>query len=293
MRRLIMPLVLLLLLVGCVHKNLPDSAQNLIPLPKSQVQVDDVKIAYRTFGEGAPLLMIMGFAGTMDIWDAGLVRELAKEHTVIIFDNRGMGGFSNGTEQISIRRMAADSAGLLRELGYAQADVLGWSMGGLIAQEMALNYPEKVGKLVLLGASCDAKPVADITRKLLKMDVKELLGHFFPPGWIEKYPDAYKRLPHPESPPDPAIVQAQADAMIVWSGCCSRLRELQKATLVITGLDDDILPEPLGVEITEQVKGSWLVRYKNATHWLMYQEPVGLGRTVNNFLNVRQDLMPN
>ncbi|NDV24197.1 alpha/beta fold hydrolase [Desulfovibrio sp. JC022] len=293
MRRLIMPLVLLFLLVGCVHKNLPDSAQYLTPLPKSQVQVDDVKLAYRTFGEGPPLLMIMGFAGTMDLWDAQLIRELGKEHTVIIFDNRGMGGSTNGTEVISIKRMASDCAGLLRELGYVQADMFGWSMGGLIAQEMALNYPEKVRKLILLGASCDAKPVADITRRLLKMDVKELLGHFFPPGWVEKYPDAYEKLPRPANPPDPAIVQAQADAMIVWPGCCSRLSRLQKNTLVISGLDDDILPEKLSVEIAEQIKGSWLVRYKNATHWLMYQDPVGLGLTVNNFLNVRQDLFAN
>ena len=81
----------------------------------------------------------------------GWVRELSKEHTVIIFDNRGMGGSSNGTEEISVTRMAADSAGLLRVLGYPQADILGWSMGGLVAQELALHYPEKVDKLVSAG----------------------------------------------------------------------------------------------------------------------------------------------
>ncbi|WP_321401187.1 alpha/beta hydrolase [Maridesulfovibrio sp.] len=292
MRRLILSFVFFVFFAGCVQSNIPDSVHYLTPLPKSVVQVDDVQLAYRTFGEGSPLLMVMGFAGTMDIWDAGLVRELSKEHTVIIFDNRGMGGSSNGTEEISVTRMAADSAGLLRVLGYPQADILGWSMGGLVAQELALHYPEKVDKLVLLGTSCAAEPVAEITRRLLKMDVKELLTHFFPHGWTEKYPQAYEKLPRPASAPDPAIVQAQADAMIVWPGCCSRLSSLDKPVLVISGLDDDILPERLGVEITEQVKGSWLVRYKNATHWLMYQDPVGLGRTVNNFLGANQDLMP-
>ncbi|MFW5500509.1 MULTISPECIES: alpha/beta fold hydrolase [unclassified Maridesulfovibrio] len=293
MRRLIVPLFLFVLLVGCVQKNLPDSVHYLTPLPKSVVQVDDVQLAYRTFGEGPPLLMVMGFAGTMDLWDAQLVRELGKKHTVIIFDNRGMGSSSNGTEEVTISRMAVDSAGLLRELGYPKADVFGWSMGGLIAQEMTLNYPDKVGKLVLLGASCEAKPVADITQKLLKMDVKELLSHFFPSGWIEKNPDAYARLPRPASPPDTSIIQAQADAMIEWDGCCSRLNRLDKSALIISGLDDDILPEKLSAEIAKQVKGSWLVRYRNATHWLMYQDPVGLGRTVNNFLATEQDLFPN
>ncbi len=78
MRRLIVPLFLFVLLVGCVQKNLPDSVHYLTPLPKSVVQVDDVQLAYRTFGEGPPLLMVMGFAGTMDLWDAQLVRELGK-----------------------------------------------------------------------------------------------------------------------------------------------------------------------------------------------------------------------
>ena len=88
------------------------------------------------------------------------------------------------------------------------------------------------------------------------------------------------------------LCRLRADAMIVWPGCCSRLSSLDKPVLVISGLDDDILPEPLAVQISGEIDGSWLVRYKNATHWLMYQDPVGLGRTVNNFLGVNQDLMP-
>ncbi len=290
MRRFIPLFILFILLAGCGQKSLPDTVQYLTPLPRQTVQVDDVQLAYRIFGEGPPLLMIMGYAGTMDIWDAALIRELSKEHTVIIFDNRGMGGSGKGTEEITIKRMAADSAGLLRVLGYDQAGVFGWSMGGLIAQEMALNYPGRAAKLVLLGTSCAARPVAEITHRLLKMDIKELMTHIFPPGWVEKYPDALARLPRQAGPADPAVIKAQADAMIEWDGCCNRLPNLDQPMLIITGLDDDILPEPLAVQISNEIKGSWLVRYKNATHWLMYQDPVGLGCTVNNFLKVKQNL---
>ncbi|WP_320006779.1 alpha/beta hydrolase [Maridesulfovibrio sp.] len=290
MRRLISFFILFVLLAGCGQKSLPDSVQYLTPLPKQVVQVDDVQLAYRIFGEGPPLLMIMGYGGTMDLWDAAMIRELSREHTVIIFDNRGMGGSGKGTEEISIKRMAADSAGLLRVLGYEQADVFGWSMGGLIAQEMTLNYPDKVIKLVLLGTSCAAQPVEEVTHRLLKMDIQELLSHFFPKGWVEKNPDALAKLPRQAGPADPAVIRAQADAMIEWEGCCSRLSYLEKPTLIISGLEDDILPEQLSVQISEQVGGSWLVRYKNATHWLMYQDPEGLGSTVNNFLKVKQNL---
>lgn len=291
MRRLILSFVLFLLLLGCAQKELPDSVHYLSSLPQAQVQVDDVRLAYRILGDGPPLLMIMGYAGTMDLWDADLIRELSKKHTVIIFDNRGMGGSSNGTEEITIGRMAVDSAGILRELGYDQVDVLGWSMGGLIAQELALNYPDRVGKLVLMGTSCAAEPVADITRRLLKMDMQELATHIFPPGWEKTHPNALEELPRSAVPLDPAIVKAQADAMLEWEGCCAELADLRKDTLVVSGLDDDILPEKLAVQISEQIAGSWLVRYRSATHWLMYQDPQGLGRTINFFLAAEQDLM--
>ena len=88
--------------------------------------------------------MIMGFAGTMDLWDVSLIQELARKYTVIIYDHRGVGGSSYGTKDITIKRMAEDGAGIVAALGYERVHILGWSMGGLIAQELALNYPEMV-----------------------------------------------------------------------------------------------------------------------------------------------------
>ncbi|WP_432738663.1 alpha/beta fold hydrolase [Maridesulfovibrio sp. FT414] len=291
MKRMIPILLLGLLLCGCTARDYVQQAEYLAPLPVQHVRSGDITVGYRIFGKGEPLLMVMGFAGTMDIWDAELIRILAEKHTVITYDNRGIASTSAGVEKISISRMADDAAILLETLGYPKAHILGWSMGGLVAQELALTHPDKVDKLILLGTACDPIPVADITRRLIRMDTKELLSHFFPSGWMEKHPDALKELPRPSIAPDPKAVSAQAEAMLNWPGTCSSLQELQIDTLVISGTDDDILPEPLSMELVRRIDGSWLVRFRNATHWLMYQDPASLGQTVNTFLEVEENMM--
>ena len=284
-------IVLLLCISGCGHKNNLDTASSIGALTYSTVSVDDAQIAYRIYGKGEPLLMVMGFAGTMDLWDVEFIRELAKSNQVILFDNRGMGASSAGTQPISITRMADDSAGLLDALGYKKANVLGWSMGGLIAQELALNHSEKVRKLILMGTTCDNGPVVKTTQELMKMDTNTLLSHFFPKAWLKVHPDAISKLPHPENPQDIEIIKAQAAAMMNWQGTCSRLGSLNKDTLIISGMDDDILPEPLSVQLADKVHGAWLVRFKNATHWLMYQAPVSLAQTISTFISVREDML--
>lgn len=259
MRRLMLPILLFVfLLTGCSPKSSLDGVEYLVNLPVEHVQVRDFKMGYRVFGKGDPLLLVMGFAGTMDIWDTALVRELAKEHTVIIYDNRGIGSSSAGAEEITIKGMADDAAVLIDVLGYDKVHVMGWSMGGLIAQELALNHPQKVNKLILMGAACDSGPVAEIIHELMAMDVKELISHFFPRPWLEKHPDALSRLPHPAASPDSGVVKSQADAMFNWSGSCGRLHELHKDTLIISGQDDDILPTELSLQLVREIRGPGL-----------------------------------
>ncbi len=283
--------ILLALVLGCANGTALDRVSSLGELPHSTVQVDDAQLAYRILGQGEPLLMVMGFAGTMDIWDLELVRELAKNNRVILFDNRGMGASSAGSQKPSIARMAADSAGLLEAVGIEKAHVFGWSMGGLIAQELALNHPGKVDRLVLMGTACGSEPVAKITRELLGMSTEELLTHFFPKPWLERNPDAFERLPRPGSPAKPEAVMGQAEAMMDWPGTCDRLKTLDKEVLIISGLQDDILPESLSVEMAQLIKGAWLVRYDNAAHWLLYQGPKSLAHTVSLFLRERVDML--
>ena len=109
----------------------------------------DIDITYKTFGKGDTILLISGYSFAMDSWDSTLLETLASNHTVIIFDNRGIGNTTSGEKRFSIAQFANDTAGLLDALGIKQVGVLGYSMGGAVAQELALDYPDKVGKLII------------------------------------------------------------------------------------------------------------------------------------------------
>jgi pimeloyl-ACP methyl ester carboxylesterase len=120
------------------------------------VRVGDIDIGYRVYGKGSPLVMIMGYGSTMQLWEPAMLRELASRFQVIVFDNRGMGATGSGRKDFSIEQFADDTDGFMDAISLARADVLGWSMGGMIAQELALRHPEKVGRLVLYATHCDA-----------------------------------------------------------------------------------------------------------------------------------------
>ena len=128
---------------------------NIQNIPAKKIHVGDIEIAYKTFGKGDPILLISGYSFAMDSWDSTLLETLASNHTVIVFDNREIGNTTSGSEQkFSILQFANDTAGLLEELNIEKADVLSRSMGGRIAQEVTLNYPDRVGKLILYAIGC-------------------------------------------------------------------------------------------------------------------------------------------
>jgi pimeloyl-ACP methyl ester carboxylesterase len=103
---------------------------------------------------GEPLLFISINGNVMDAWPIYLLNELSKYHKVIIFDNRGVGNATSGSNAFSVGQFSQDTAGLLNALGIQKAYVLGFSMGSFVAQKLVLDHPEKVVKLILYGASC-------------------------------------------------------------------------------------------------------------------------------------------
>ena len=114
----------------------------------------DIEIAHRVYGDGHPLLLIAGLGAVKELWTDEFVEELASRFKVITADNRGIGESPAGTRDFSISQFSEDAAGLLLSIDEWPAHVLGYSMGGYIAQEMALNHPEIVDRLVLLGTEC-------------------------------------------------------------------------------------------------------------------------------------------
>jgi pimeloyl-ACP methyl ester carboxylesterase len=263
-------------------------------IPSKKVHVGDIDIAYKTFGKGDPILLINGYSQAMDNWDPTLLEILASNHTVIIFDNRGIGNTTSGEKGFSIVQFANDTASLLDVLEIKQIDVLGYSMGGIIAQELAINHPNRVGKLIIYASTCGSKEFIisqDVVNTLSNgtgtaMErIERLLHLFFPEEWRNENPNYLKDLTKTaETIPNKTLDQ-QLEAVFNWTGVCSKLKNITQPTLVIVGTDDIIASPVNSLLITERIPAAWLVQMKGGGHGLMYQYPEKFSSILLTFLS--------
>ena len=199
-----------------------------------KIRVGDIDIGDRIFGNEDPLFLIMGFKGTMDQWDPLLLRNLASQYRVIIFDNRGMGETTAGdtNKNSSIVQFANDTAGLINALDFKKASVLGWSMGGFIAQELALNHPYKVDRVILYGTSCGGKesvfPGPEVLKNITDTtgSLKEQHDRFaymlFPKEWIKQVRNYADYFPTTNKSTSASSIEREWNAIINWGGACNR-----------------------------------------------------------------------
>src|SRR3954469_15669775 len=129
-------------------------AATALTAPTKVVKIGKQKVGYRTFGSGRPLVMIMGLGGTMGSWDPTFLDALAAGgHRIVLLDNEGVGRTTRLPGTLTIRRMGDTTAGLIKRLRLKRPDVAGWSMGGLIAQSLAVRHPKSLRRLVLLATA--------------------------------------------------------------------------------------------------------------------------------------------
>src|SRR5260370_12979712 len=114
--------------------------------PIATIPVDGGRIAYRRLGSGRPLLVLNGFAATSADWDPSFIDGLASSNDLILLDHRGIGSSTDAGKPFDIAQLASDVAHVIETLGFERTSVLGWSMGGFIAQTLALQHPDRVNK---------------------------------------------------------------------------------------------------------------------------------------------------
>jgi len=283
--------------------------------PVQKVQVGDIDVAYKMFGKGDPIILFNGASDNMDAWDPSFISDLSSNHTVIVFDQRGIGNTTAGSKPYTEQQLANDTAGLLDALKIPNADVMGYSLGSYLAQQLTMMYPEKVNRLVLVASSCGgkesmAKPPeflnlqSDIVNKSLNNipitteEIKSLVAGSLGEGWIRLHPESLD-IPSnitslqqlkPGLPPE--IVNNQNNVgkhwedNPTWSGACDELAKLAKPTLVITGTDDNqYQPHENSLILAEKIPGAWLVQIENAAHAVMDQYPDEIGKISQTFLS--------
>jgi pimeloyl-ACP methyl ester carboxylesterase len=219
-----------------------------------------------------------------------------------------------GSKPYTSQQLATDAAGLLDALKIPKADVMGYSLGSYIAQQLTMMYPDKVNSLILVGSSCGGKDhtpkppefiklQADVVNKSLQNipiteDLKALNVASLGSGWVKLHPESvdipanitsFQQL-KPGLPPEIANDQNNLgkhwEDNPSWSGTCDELAKLAIPTLVMTGTDDNMYqPHVNSLKIAEKIPGAWLVQIKNAGHAIVNQYPAEVGEIFNTFLS--------
>jgi 3-oxoadipate enol-lactonase len=240
-------------------------------------KVGNINLCYSIRGDGKPLIMITGFASAQNTLFT-LARAFAKHYRVVTFDNRGIGGSSKPAGPYSISMMASDTIGLMDFLEIDRAHLLGGSMGGMVAQHIAIDYPQRVDKLILFSTSADGQwlyELAEATipnwnrswsdlssadiRKLVNAMVSRTSNRLFNRLMFVTLSNLQTRLSTLKG------LAGQIEA-IMTHNALDRLHLIQSPTLVLTGNKDRLIAPQLSELLTSRIMGAKLVSIDGGSH---------------------------
>ncbi len=273
-------------------------------MPK--IIINDVEMYYELKGSGFPLVMIMGFAGNLDWWPYNFVKALSKSYQVLLFDTRGTGKTQGKGIVYSMPLLARDTINLMDILGIKQAHLFGISMGGLIAQEMVLRYPDRFNKLILACTSCGIRHGALVSFDRLKLWLKYpfdsrirsrslMTNIFFSQKYLNQKMKSVKkrkknvtrRLPIHDVPIKTKLKQLTG---VLFCDTFCRLPQITSKTLIITGTKDFMVPHKNSTILANRIPSTKLVKLKDHGHAFIGESPEEASSIILNFLAVKKSL---
>ncbi|MET8421350.1 alpha/beta fold hydrolase [Streptomyces sp. NPDC005134] len=268
------------------------------------VEGPSATFTYRRMGPqgGVPLVLLNRFRGTIDWWDPEFLDYLAADHDVIVFDNVGV-GYTDGEPRDSLEGFAEGAIEFIDTLGLAQADLLGWSLGGIVAQRVALRRPELVRKLIVAGSGpAGWVPGApDFSEKVLSImnkpdaDRDDMLFLFYPEteaaraAGLEHFDHISTRL----AEGGPAISEVAAQGMLTAVGALlavpfdqvrAELEAIKQPVLYANGLHDVMIPAHNSYVAVQHLDNATLVLYTGAGHAFLFQYAKAFTKQVADFL---------
>ena len=255
-------------------------------------------LAWSERGEGPPLLLINGYAATKDDWDPTFLDELASAFHLICPDNRGVGESELGDAgEMTAASLAGDCIELLDSLGVERAAVVGWSMGGMVAQELAAAEPERVSALVLLSTDCGGEKAVlaepETIAKLYdrsgttRQQATRLLDLLFPPEVAAPIDAEFGEVvAAARAALNPEALDAQQALMERWhrEPADDRLTAITAKTLVAAGDEDEVIPPANTPILAAALGGAQMHRFPGDGHAFMAQEPQRLAALIRIFI---------
>jgi len=266
-------------------------------MPMPSIKAGDINLEYYVDGDGPPLLMIMGFAGQANSWGQPIVARLAEHFTCVRFSNRGTGASDRPDEPTTIRQMAGDAVALLDVLGVERPHVFGVSMGGMIAQELAINYPQRVNGLVLgcttAGFTRGPQAGADVAQALAPMpglsreeQVRKAWPAICAPDFIANRMDFLETmLTVSLAQPTPIETIARQIAAVNQHDAFGRLNQIKAPTLIIHGDIDRLVPYANAPVLHQAIASSELRTLEGAAHMFFWERPDEAADLIIEFLS--------
>ncbi|KLU63169.1 putative non-heme bromoperoxidase BpoC [Peptococcaceae bacterium CEB3] len=257
-------------------------------------RANGIELYYEIHGSGEPALLIEGLGYASWQWFRQ-VDALARSHRTIIFDNRGVGESDKPDEPYSIDLMADDAAALLSRLGFAKAHILGTSMGGFIAQKLALRHPERVCSLVLACTSFGGPHSLPITPAALEsmqkiaaltpaQVIRQGFRAAFSPGFMAREPSLVEQLVDRRlNKPTPRFAWERQFAAGAVFDVEKDLGQIRVPTLVLTGSEDIVIPPQNSVLLAERISGARLFTFPGAGHLFFIEQAEEFNRQVLSF----------
>jgi pimeloyl-ACP methyl ester carboxylesterase len=272
--------------------------------PTQFVEANGVRFAYRRFGKaaGVPLVFNQHFTGTMDHWDPAVTDGFAKDREVILFNNAGIAS-SSGDVPTRIEKMGANAVAFIKALRLTKVDVLGFSIGGFVAQEIALQAPDLVRQLVLVGTG----PRGGEGMATLTPEAQEIFGATYDKPdhlWLRVHftesaksqaagREFLKRFRLRAENRDPEVNEkvapAQIEAISEWGAPRDEpfeyLKSIRQPALVVNGGRDVIIYAVNSFILQQHLPNAELILYPDANHGSQYQYPKQFVRHVSAFLS--------
>ena len=267
---------------------MPRVVSQLETAPTEFIEATGISFAYRRLGarDGTPLVFLQHFSGHMDSWDPAVVNGLAAGRPVVVLDNIGVGK-SSGTTPDNVAQMATDAEAFIAALGLEQVDLLGYSLGGFVAQVLASRHPDVVRKVLLVGTAPQGgeehllQVLAEARSHRDSPDPR--LPLFFTPSKTSQdagrafLARAGARTTDRDPESGEAITGPQARALITWCGTKDAkngiLASVHQPVLIASGSDDTMLPDANAYFMFKHLRNAQLILYPDAGHGALFQYP--------------------